>query len=445
MLSQSRHLPNGNRITDELAMGILAKRYPTVKVREILQRVGKASQRERELPAHLMVYYVMGLGLWMGASCREVLRCLLSGVHWLLGSEKGYKVAGKSGITQARQRLGWEAMKAIHDELVQPIGEKHTRGAWYRGWRVVSLDGSTMDVADSQDNEKAFGRARAWRGQSAYPQLRFVALLENGTHVLFGAQLGSYACSELSLAEQVIPQLQPGMLCLADRLFTGGPLWKRAAATGADLLWRGKRSMKFACVQRLQDGSYLSYLYPNRRERLKHPEDPSRRTAVRIIEYRFRGKRSPEPWYRLVTTLLDPQQAPARELAALYHERWEIENTLDEFKVHLRGPQVVLRSQTPDLVRQEFYGFLLLHFAVRTFMHEAAISANRDPDELSFVHAVRVLKRHLPLFVISPCRGTRRISSRHLAGNPSGKGQTLSRAAYAARGETKNEPLSHPQ
>jgi len=450
MLSRSRHLPNGNRITDELAMGILAKRYPTAKVKEILQRVGKASQRERELPAHLMVYYVMGLGLWMGASCREVLRCLLSGVHWLLGSEQGYKVAGKSGITQARQRLGWEAMKAIHDELVRPIGEKHTRGAWYRGWRVVSLDGSTMDVADSQENEKTFGRSRAWRGKSAYPQLRFVALLENGTHVLFGTQLGSYACSELSLAEQVISQLQPGMLCLADRLFTGGPLWKRAAATGADLLWRGQQRRKFACVQRLADGSYLSYLYPNRRERLKHPEDPSRRTMVRIIEYRLCGKRSPEPWYRLVTTLLDPQQAPARELAALYHERWEIENTLDEFKVHLRGPQVVLRSQTPDLVRQEFYGFLLLHFAVRTFMHEAALSVDRDPDELSFVHAVRVLKRHLPLFVISPCRGTRRVSSRHLAGNPSGKDQTLPRPAYATRGKTENEPLpysqqSHPQ
>jgi hypothetical protein len=445
MLGQSKHLPNGNRITDELAMGILAKRYPTAKVKEILQRTGKASQRERELPAHLMVYYVMGLGLWMGASCREVLRCLLSGVHWLLGSEQGYKVAGKSGITQARQRLGWEAMKAIHDELVQPIGEKHTRGAWYRDWRVVSLDGSTMDVADSQENEKAFGRSRACRGQSAFPQLRFVALLENGTHVLFASQLGSYACGELSLAEQVIPQLQPGMLCLADRLFMGGPLWQRAAATGADLLWRGKRSMQFACMQRFEDGSYLSYIYPNRRDRLKHPEDPSRRMVVRIIEYRLRGKRSPEPWYRLVTTLLDPQKAPARELAALYHERWEIENTLDEFKVHLRGPQVVLRSQTPDLVRQEFYGFLLLHFAVRSFMHEAAISVNRDPDELSFVHAVRVLKRHLPLFVISPCRGTCRLPSSHLAGNPRGKDQTHPWSPYTARGQAKNESLPHPQ
>lgn len=424
MSSQSRHLPNGNRITDELAMGILAKSYPTAQVKEILERMGKASQRERALPAHLMVYYVMGLGLWMGASCREVLRSLLSGVQWLLGSEKEYKVAGKSGITQARQRLGWEVMKALYDELVRPMGERRTRGAWYRSWRVVSMDGSTLDVADSAENEKVFGRSRACRGKSAYPQLRFVALLENGTHVLFATEMGNYASSEHSLAEKVIPQLQPGMLCLADRLFTGGPLWKQAAATGADLLWRAQCRMKFACVERLQDGSYLSYVYPNRRDHEKHPEDPSRRLRVRVIEYRLCGKRSPEPWYRLVTTLLDPEQAPARELAALYHERWEIENTLDEFKVHLRGSQVVLRSQTPDLVRQEFYGLLLLHFAVRAFMHEAALNANRDPDELSFVHAVRVLKRHLPLFVISPSRRTRGVSSGHFAGDPSGEGQT---------------------
>jgi hypothetical protein len=417
-------MPNGIRITDELAMGILAQTFPTTRVREHLQHLGKASQRERELPAHLMVYYVMGLGIWMGASCKEVLRCLLAGVHWVLGSESAYKVTGKSGITQARKRLGWEVMRAIHDELVRPIAEEQTHGAWYRGRRIVSLDGSTMDVADSEENVKAFGRPPSSRGASAYPQLRFVALLENGTHVLFGTQMGSCQCSELSLAEEVIQHLRPGMLCLADRLFTGGPLWKRAVATGADLLWRCKRNMKFACVQRLPDGSYLSYIYPNRRDRLKHPDDENRRLLVRVIEYRIKGSRSKEPWFRLVTTILDPLKAPAHELAALYHERWEIENAFDELKVHLRGAQVVLRSKTPDLVRQEFYGFLMLHFAIRSLMHEAAVSVNRDPDELSFIHAVRVLKRHLPLFAISPCGGSHRSPPRNFAGNPPGEGQT---------------------
>lgn len=445
MATQPKHLPNGHRITDELAMGILAKTYPTLRVKEILQRGGKASRRERELPAHLMVYYVMGLGLWMGASCREVLRCLLMGVHWLLGGEKVYKVTGKSGITQARKRLGWKVMKTIHDEIVGPIGEQHTQGAWYRGWRVVSLDGSTLEIADSEENVRVFGCPAASRGNSAYPQLRFVALLENGTHVLFASRLGSYACGELNLAEEVIPQLQPGMLCLADRLFMGGPLWKKAVQTGADLLWRCKRDMKFACVQRLQDGSYLSYIYPNRYDRRKHAEDPERRLLVRVLEYRLRGVPSKEPWYRLVTTILDPQQAPARDLAALYEQRWEIENTLDEFKVHLRGPQVVLRSQTPDLVRQEFYGFLMLHFAVRSFMHEAALSVHRDPDELSFVHAVHVLKRHLPLFVISPGGGARRLLSGHLAGNPGRKSQTPTGSAHIPWSQKEDESLSGSQ
>lgn len=434
MSSHTSHMPNGIRITDELAMGILARTYPTTRVREHLQKQGKASQRERELPAHLMVYYVMGLGIWMGASCREVLRCLLSGVHWVLGSEDAYKVTGKSGITQARQRLGWEVMMAIHDELVRPIAEEQTRGAWYRGWRIVSLDGSTMDVADSEENVKAFGRPPSSRGASAFPQLRFVALLENGTHVLFGSQLGSCECGELTLAEGAIQHLQAGMLCLADRLFTGGPLWKRAVATGADLLWRCKRSMKFACVRRLEDGSYLSYIYPNRDDRRKHPDDASRRLPVRVIEYRLNGIGSEEPWFRLVTTILDPLQASARELAALYHERWEIENAFDELKIHLRGSQVVLRSKTPDLVRQEFYGFLMLHFAVRSFMHEAAVSVNRDPDELSFIHAVRVLKRHLPMFAISPCGGSGHSPSSYPAGNPPGEGQTQPWPAHTSWG-----------
>jgi len=445
MPSHSKHLPNGNRITDELAMGLLAKTYPTEKVKSILQKQGRASQRDRELPAHLMVYFVMGLGLWMGASCREVLRCLLVGVHWLLGPEGVYKVTGKSGITQARKRLGWEVMKAIHDELVRPIGQEETQGVWYRGWRVVSLDGSTMDVADSEENVKAFGRPPSSRGQSAFPQLRFVALLENGTHVLFGTQLSGCERGELSLAEETIKHLRAGMLCLADRLFTGGPQWKQAVESRADLLWRCKLTMKFACIQRLEDGSYLSYIYPNRYDRRRHPDDPTRRMLVRVVEYRLHGVESQESMYRLVTTILDPEKAPARELAALYHERWEIENALDEFKIHLRGPQVVLRSRTPDLVRQEFYGLLMLHFAVRSFMHEAAVSVNRNPDELSFVHAVRVLQRHLPMFAISPWGGSCRLPSSHLAGNPPGKGQTQTSTPYASRGQTKNEPLPNPK
>lgn len=284
---------------------------------------------------------------------------------------------------------------------MQPVAEKRTRGAWYRQWHLVSLDGSTLDVADTPENERAFGRPPASRGRSAYPQLRFVALVENGTHVLFGSQMGAYRVGEITLTKEVVRRLRPGMLCMADRLFFGFALWNRSRSTGADLLWRIKKNLQLPCEQRLADGSYLSRIYRSQKDRRHHRKG----VVVRVIDYRLEGMAGAEPIYRLVTTILDPHQAPAPELAALYHERWEIETTLDEFKTHLRGAQIVLRSKTAELVRQEFYGFLLAHFAIRGLMHEAALKANEDPDRLSFLHAVRVVRRKLPLFVAIPPSG----------------------------------------
>ena len=386
-------LPKGTRITDYISLGVVTTRLPLSRVKAALQAQGRASRRQRELPAHVVVYYVICLALFMRVSYREVLRCLLEGLAWLLGPGQALKVTGKSGISQARTRLGWEVMRQLYEEVVKPLGVEATRGAWYRGWRLVSLDGSTLAVADEKDNERAFGRPANSRGQGAYPHLRFVSLVENGTHILFAARLGSYATGEIALAEEVIASLQRGMLCLADRLFFSYRLWHRAHAGGADLLWRVKKDLRFAVEQRLADGSYLSRIYPSAPVRRR----PSEAVVVRVIEYRLEGVPGAEPAYRLVTTLLDPAQAPGEELAALYHERWEIEGAFDELKTHLRGAQIVLRSKTPDLVRQEFYGLLLAHFAVRGLMHEAALKAGEDPDRLSFLHAVRVIRRKLPL------------------------------------------------
>jgi len=338
------------------------------------------------------------LALYMQSSYREVLRCLLEGLQWLMDPAVAPRVAGNSGISQARTRLGWEPLRRLHDELVKPIAVAATRGAWYRGWRLVSLDGSTMDVADEQGNEEAFGRPGASRGSSAYPQFRFVSLVESGTHVLFGTRMGPYATSENTLAKDVLGALDSGMLCLADRGFFGFEMWQQALATQAQLLWRCKKNMRFACEQRLADGSYLSRTYPSERDRRQQ----SNSIPVRVIEYRLQGVADAEPIYRLVTSVLDAQQAPADELAALYHERWEIETALDELKTHLRGARIVLRSKTAELVRQEFYGLLMAHFAVRALMHEAALKANVDPDRLSFLHAVRVVRRKLPAFNAIP-------------------------------------------
>lgn len=237
-------LPKGARVTDYISLGVVTNRIPLSKVKAVLAAQRKASQRQRDLPAHVMMYYVIALALYMQVSYREVLRCLLEGLLWLLGPGQAVKVTGKSGISQARTRLGWEPLRQLHDEVVKPVAVAATKGAWYRRWRLVSLEGSTMDVADERDNERAFGRPSASRGASAYPQIRFVSLVENGTHVLFGTEMAGYATGEISLARPVIRHLKAGTLCLADRYFFGFELWNRARASGADLLWRVRKDVR---------------------------------------------------------------------------------------------------------------------------------------------------------------------------------------------------------
>lgn len=384
-------LPAGSRLTDFISLGVVAKAFPREQVSRVLKELGRDSARQRDLPAHVVVYYVIALALYMQASYREVLRCLLEGVGWLMDNAAGPKVAGKSGISQARTRLGWEPLERLHDEIVRPIATGATKGAWYREWRLVSLDGSSMDVPDELENARAFGRQVSPRGETGFPQIRFVSLVENGTHVLFGSRMGPYTVSENALAVEVLPRLMPGMLCLADRGFYGYNLWSKAQATGADLLWRTRMGVSLPRETVLKDGSYITTIYPSPKDRVKKQDG----LVVRVIEYSLHGVPDSEPVYRLATTILDPVEASAEELAALYHERWEIENALDELKTHLRGSHIVLRSKTPDLVRQEFYGFMMAHYAVRGLMHEAALKAMVDPDRLSFTHAVRVIRRKM--------------------------------------------------
>lgn len=391
-------LSTGTRLTDYISLGVLAKTFPVEVINRVLAETRTASVRQRELPAHVVIYYVIALALYMQVSYREVLRCVFEGWQWILGEGAVVKITGKSGISQARTRLGSAPVQQLYETLVAPIAVPTTQGAWYRAWRLMTLDGTTLDVADTAANAAAFGRPGASRGASAFPQLRLVALVENGTHVLCGAAIDPYASGETTVARRVWPALKPGMLCLADRTFFGWGTWTQARATGADLLWRVKKNLQLPVQMAHADGSYQSVIYPSLRDR-RHQTNG---LAVRVVDYQLEGVTDAEPLYRLVTTLLDPVAAPAPELAALYHERWEIETALAELKTHLRGARIVLRSKTPDLVRQECYGLLLAHFAVRALMHEAALHANVDPDRLSFVHAVRVVRRKLPRAVSIP-------------------------------------------
>lgn len=371
-------------------MGVLAAAYPIDVVTEAVAAADKRSERVRDLPAEVVTYYVMALGLLMAVSTREVLRVLVEGLRWLQGDE-GMKVASKAAISQARQRLGPEPLRRLWEAAAQPMAEPQTPGAFYRGQRLVALDGSTLDVPDTASNRKHFGKPGASRGEAAFPQLRLVGLIETGSHGFFSVAMGPYARSEHALTEAVLPALRPGMLCLADRLFAGFPLWQQAAGTGADLLWRIRSNLVLPVEEVRPDGSYLSSFYASPKDR-RHRRGGLR---VRVIEYQLEGQPDGET-YRLMTTLLDPEQAPAEELAALYPERWELEGAFDELKTHLRGgSQVVLRSKTPELIEQELYGLLLAHRAVRSLLLKAARKAALDPDRLSFTHAVRVVRRKL--------------------------------------------------
>ena len=398
-------IPGGVRVTDLISLGVLSQRIPAEHVLRVLRDTRRESQRQRKLPMRVMVYYVIALSLFMEVSYGEVLRCLLEGLEWLGMEVKSIRTVAKSSISRARMRLGVEPLKRLYQDLVVPIASRGTRGAWYRDWKVVSIDGSTLDVADTPENEEAFGRPGASKGTTSFPKLRFVSLVENGTHVLFGSRHGPYLnSSEAALAPEVVKSLSPGMLCIADRGFFSYALWKLAAGTAADLLWRVKKDLVLPCVERLEDGSYLSKVYPSPKDR-KHDRAG---IMVRVMEYQLEGTatlKGGQDVYRLITTLLDPEPAPAPELAALYHERWEVESAFDELKTHLRGRNIVLRSRTPELVVQEFYGLLLAHYAVRGLMHEAALGADIDPDTISFVHTVRVVRRKLPRYAVFPPSG----------------------------------------
>ena len=278
------------------------------------------------------------------------------------------------------------------------MAEAGTRGAWYRQWRTASIDGSTLDVADVAGTEAAFGRPAASRGRSACPKLSFAALVQGGTHVLFGTCPGAYGDSERALARKVVGSLREGMLCLADRSFFGYKMWNRACATGSDLVLRIKKNQALRPERRVDDGSYPSGVHASQRDRWRGVGG----VPVRVAEHRLEGVAGAEALYRLDTSVLELQRAPAGELAALDHERWEIETAFDEVKTHLRGHRIVLRSKTPDLVRQEFHGLQLAHYAARQLMHEAALQADLDPDRLSFAQAVRVVDRKLPILAATP-------------------------------------------
>lgn len=391
----AKTLSVGNDNTQHLSLGVIALCFPAAAVQMAIDACGKASRRVRDLPAVVVVYYVIGLSLFSAAGYESVLRWLLCGLQWLDCGK--FRVSSKAALSKARQRLGEAPLRMLFDQLARPFDDPALKGCWWRKHHLVVLDGSTLALQDTPTNDSHFGRSTNQHGKAAWPLARFVALAEAGTHLIFRAELGRYRDSEIVLAEKVLDGLRKGMLCLADRLFPGLALWKKATATGANMLWRAKVGLQFKPTRTLADGSWLA----SWKSATRGQED-ARGVTVRVIQYRIKG--GDGEIFRLITSLLDPKEAPAHELAALYPQRWEIELAIKEGKQVLRAGQITLRSKMPELVRQEFWGLLMAHHIVRKMMARAALDADIDPDILSYQSSVEIIRSSQtgPVLVFSP-------------------------------------------
>jgi hypothetical protein len=338
----------------------------------------------------------------------EVMRKLVESLRDMNSWSDEWDMPTTSAIAQARRRLGLEPLRELFDRCAVPVAESGTKGAWLAGRRLMAIDGFMLDVADTPENVEEFGRSSNGAQRSAFPQARVVALGECGSHAMVGAALGGCRSGEQSLAQRLLGWLESNMVVIADRNFYGFDLWCQYRATGADLLWRVKSDVRLPVLRVLTDGSYVSVVVGSsirgvRRQQLldaardRAELDPDQAMIVRVVEYEVpnRAGNGTGELICLITTILDPTEVGAAELAAAYHERWEAENTLDEIKTHQRGPARILRSKSPDMVKQEIWALLLTHYSIRRLMCRAADEADVDPDRVSFMRSLRIIRRQV--------------------------------------------------
>lgn len=395
-------MTSGIRLTDRIGIGVLTRLVDRDLVDEILAETGRTEQRTRALPARVVVYYVLCLCLFFGESYEEVMRLLVEGLQFARNWRREWKIPTTGAICQARQRLGAEPLRVLFERVAAPCALAGTQGAWLRSRRLMAIDGFVLDIADTDENDAEFGRLGGEKKPAPFPQVRIVGLGECGTHAIVAAQMGAARANERALAEELIPSFEPGMLVIADRGFYSYQLWKAAAESGADLLWRMQDGPDLPVVRALPDGSYESFLIdPKIRARRNgqrfhgRPVDEPSGIPVRVVEYEVTKREGSDEIFCLITTIADPAEASGPELAGAYADRWEFESSLDELKTHQRGRGGVLRSKSPEMVRQEIWALLLTHYAVRHLMREAADQADVDPDRLSFMRSLRVIRRQV--------------------------------------------------
>lgn len=400
------------RLTDRISLGVLIRLFPRDLVDEVVAESGRKEQRSRLLPAHVVVYYVLALGLYFGESYEEVMRRLVQGLQFLRNWAGDWKVPTTSAISQARARLGEIPLEELFWRVARPMARPGTRGAWYKEWRLMAVDGVVLDVPDTPENNEEFDHTSGGRADGAFPVVRIVGLAECGTHAIVSASIGTWGTGERTLAKDILADLESDMLVFWDSGFYSHELWQGALAQGGAVVFRASSNMVLPVLETYSDGSYRSVLIDSsvqRQVRLRakrkarRGDGPHGNLAVleaggepcRVVEYQVENRDGKDEIIRLIISILDHEAAPALDIAALYHERWEYENTLDEIETHQIGKGRVLRSKSPEMVRQEIWGILLSHYAVRHLMHEAADVIDTDPDRLSFIRSIRMIRRQI--------------------------------------------------
>ena len=412
----------GVRLTDRIGIGVLTRIVPRDVVDEVLAETGRKEKRSRLLPAHVVVYFVLAMTIF-GDGYEEVIRRLVGGLQFMRAWRQEWSVPTTGAISQARERLGEAPLKALFEKIAEPIATAGMPGSWLGSRRLMAIDGVKLNVPETPANADGFPRPGAL-DKRPYPQVQVVGLGECGTHAVVAAEIGTLSEGERELAEKLATSLEPGMLVIADRGLFSFQLWAEFMATGADLLFRIASFVRLPRGEELPDGSYLSEISSRLvrssgyRIPLAAVDNPRRAThiPVRVIEYTVNdGTEDREPEvFRVITTILDPEDVTAPEIAAAYHERWEYEIALREIETQMLESGYGLRSKSPELVRQEIWGLLLAHYSIRSLMAEAAESAGIDPDRLSFIRSINVVRRQVTSqAAFSPRKAGNRDKCRH--------------------------------
>lgn len=395
-------------MTDRISVGVLADVVPRDVIDEVLSETGRREQRTRLLPAHVVVRFCQAMCLFFDEDYEEVMRLLVGSLKEMRSWSDSWRVPSTSAISQARQRLGSDPLRVLFERVAVPVAGRGTKGAWLRSRRLMAMDGFLLDVPDTEENNEAFGKPQSGPKMGPFPQVRVLGLGECGSHAIIDASFRGFRTGEVRLASELLRSFEEDMLVMADSNFYSYQFWQQARATGADLLWRVRAHVETPVVEPLPDGSYRSLLVSPKvqgkwRERVIAAAREGRKIAaqqatfVRVVEYDVpdREGNGKNETIRLITSILDPEDVTALELATAYHERWEYEGPVDEIKTHTRGPARILRSKSPEMVKQEVWALLLTHYAIRHLMCRAADEADIDPDRISFIRSIRIIRRHV--------------------------------------------------